>query len=97
MAFPNDLYIASAYSGDLYKYVNDELDSSFTVNLGTNANPQGVFVAQDQRTIYTANRENNSISVVHDGIDEGYISHSSDIVDFTADYLRGKVIQNDGL
>ena len=34
---------------------------------------------------------------VIDGIDEGYISHSSDIVDFTADYLRGKVIQNDGL
>lgn len=27
---------------------------------------------------------------VIDGIDEGYISHSSDIVDFTADYLRGK-------
>lgn len=24
------------------------------------------------------------------GIDEGYISHSSDIVDFTTDYLRGK-------
>ena len=24
------------------------------------------------------------------GIDEGYISHSSDIIDFTADYLRGK-------
>ena len=77
MAFPNDLYIASAYSGDLYKYVNDELDSSFTVNLGTNANPQGVFVAQDQRTIYTANRENNSISVVHDGIDEGYVTIGS--------------------
>ena len=27
---------------------------------------------------------------VIDGIDEGYISHSSDIVDFTADYLKGK-------
>lgn len=27
---------------------------------------------------------------VIDGNDEGYISHSSDIVDFTADYLRGK-------
>lgn len=27
---------------------------------------------------------------VIDGIDEGYILHSSDIVDFTADYLRGK-------
>ena len=27
---------------------------------------------------------------VIDGIDEGYISHSSDIVDFTTDYLRGK-------
>ena len=27
---------------------------------------------------------------VIDGIDEGYISHSSDIVDFTADYLSGK-------
>lgn len=25
------------------------------------------------------------------GIDEGYISHSSDIIDFTADYLRGKM------
>ena len=29
---------------------------------------------------------------VIDGIDEGYISHSSDIVDFTADYLRGKMV-----
>ena len=29
---------------------------------------------------------------VVDGIDEGYISHSSDIVDFTADYLRGKMV-----
>ena len=28
---------------------------------------------------------------VIDGIDEGYISHSSDIVDFTSDYLRGKM------
>lgn len=28
---------------------------------------------------------------VIDGIDEGYISHSSDIVDFTTDYLRGKM------
>lgn len=28
---------------------------------------------------------------VVDGIDEGYISHSSDVVDFTADYLRGKM------
>lgn len=28
---------------------------------------------------------------VIDGIDEGYILHSSDIVDFTADYLRGKM------
>lgn len=27
---------------------------------------------------------------VIDGINEGYISHSSDIVDFTDDYLRGK-------
>ena len=27
---------------------------------------------------------------VIDGLDEGYISHSPDIVDFTADYLRGK-------
>ena len=27
---------------------------------------------------------------VIDGIDEGYISHSSDIVDFTYNYLRGK-------
>ena len=28
---------------------------------------------------------------VIDGIDEGYISHSSDIVDFTNDYLSGKM------
>lgn len=28
---------------------------------------------------------------VIDGINEGYISHSSDIVDFTADYLSGKM------
>ena len=28
---------------------------------------------------------------VIDGIDEGYISHSSDIVDFTTVYLRGKM------
>lgn len=28
---------------------------------------------------------------VIDGINEGYISHSSDITDFTADYLRGKM------
>ena len=28
---------------------------------------------------------------VIDSIDEGYISHSSDIVDFTTDYLRGKM------
>ena len=28
---------------------------------------------------------------VIDGIDEGYISHSSDIVDFTTDCLRGKM------
>lgn len=27
---------------------------------------------------------------VFDGIAEGYISHSSDVVDFTNDYLRGK-------
>ena len=27
---------------------------------------------------------------VVDGIDEGYISHASDIVDFTHNYLRGK-------
>ena len=28
---------------------------------------------------------------VIDGIDEGYISHSSDVVDFTNDYLSGKM------
>ena len=28
---------------------------------------------------------------VIDGVDEGYISHSSDIVDFTNDYLSGKM------
>ena len=34
---------------------------------------------------------------VIDGTDEGYISHSSDVVDFTNDYLSGKwqVIRND--
>ena len=32
---------------------------------------------------------------VIDGIDEGYISHSSDIVDFTNDYLREEGYMND--
>ena len=74
MAFPNDLYIASAYSGDVYKYVNDEIEPSATVNIGGTLKPQSVFVAQDQRTVYVANRENNSVTVIHDGVNEGYIA-----------------------
>ena len=74
MAFPNDLYIASAYSGDVYKYVNDEIEPSATVNIGGTLKPQAVFVAQDQRTVYVANRENNSVTVIHDGVNEGYIA-----------------------
>lgn len=74
MAFPNDLYVASTYSGDLYKYVDDELVGSATVGLGANSKPQGVFVAQDQRSVYTANRENNTVSYVHDGVNEGFIT-----------------------
>lgn len=31
------------------------------------------------------------VKAVIDGINEGYILHSSDIVDFTTDYLRGKM------
>ena len=67
MAFPNDLYIASSYAGELYKYVNDELEPSATLNLGTDTKPQSVFVAQDQGTVYTVNRENNSVAVIRDG------------------------------
>ena len=73
MAFPNDLYVASTYSGNLYKYVDDELVGSATVGLGNNK-PQAVFVAQDQRSVYVANRENNTVSYIYDGINEGYIS-----------------------
>lgn len=74
MAFPNDLYVASTYSGNLYKYVDDELVSSATVGLGSASKPQAVFVAQDQRSVYTANRENDSISYIHDGLNEGYVT-----------------------
>ena len=74
MAFPNDLYVASTYSGNLYKYVDDELVSSATVGLGSNSKPQAVFVAQDQRSVYTANRENNTISYIKDGVNEGYVT-----------------------
>jgi len=74
MAFPNDLYVASTYSGNLYKYVDDELVSSATIGLGSSAKPQAVFVAQDQRSVYTANRENNTISYIKDGVNEGYVT-----------------------
>lgn len=65
MAFPDNLWIASAYSGNIQKFDKDSL-SGPSVILGSN-NPQGVFVSQDRVTVYTANKQNNTISVIRSG------------------------------
>ena len=61
MAFPDDLWIASSYSGNIYHYEKDSIVGNPIV-VGDNK-PQGVLVSQDGRTIYTANRENSKISI----------------------------------
>lgn len=63
MAFPNDLWVASAYNGNVYNYVKDAINGS-VISLGDTNKPQGVCVSQDQKTVYIANRENSSISII---------------------------------
>ena len=66
MAFPNNLWIASAYDGSVQKF-EDDIISGPSITLGNN-NPQGVLVSQDRITVYTANKENNTVSVIRNGV-----------------------------
>lgn len=66
MAFPNNLWIASAYDGSVQKF-EDDIISGPSITLGNN-NPQGVLVSQDRVTVYTANKENNTVSVIRNGV-----------------------------
>ena len=72
MAFPDDLWIASSYSGNIYHYEKDSIIGDPIV-VGDNK-PQGVLVSQDGRTIYTANRENSKISIIRDGMYDGDVT-----------------------
>ena len=72
MAFPDDLWIASSYSGNIYHYEKDSIVGNPIV-VGDNK-PQGVLVSQDGRTIYTANRENSKISIIRDGMYDGDVT-----------------------
>ena len=66
MAFPNNLWIASAYDGSVQKF-EDDIISGPSITLGNN-NPQGVLVSQDRVTVYTTNKENNTVSVIRNGV-----------------------------
>lgn len=66
MAFPNDLWIASSFNGNIYNYVEEAIAGN-PVSLGNTNKPQGVYVAQDQKTVFIANRENSSVSVLELG------------------------------
>ena len=62
--FPDDLWIASQSQDFLYKYVNGIGEPIYA----TEANPCAVWVSQDQVTVYTANRDANTISIFRNGI-----------------------------
>ena len=72
MAFPDDLWIASSHSGNIYHYEKDSIIGDPIV-VGDNK-PQGVLVSQDGRTIYTAKRENSKISIIRDGMYDGDVT-----------------------
>ena len=69
MAFPDDLWVASSFNGNVYTYEKDSLTGS-PIIIGDNK-PQGILVSQDGRTVYTANRENSKISIIRDGKYDG--------------------------
>lgn len=69
MAFPDDLWIASSFNGNIYTYEKDSLSES-PIIIGDNK-PQGILVSQDGRTVYIANRENSKISIIRDGKYDG--------------------------
>lgn len=65
MAFPDNLWIASAFNGNVQKFEKDSIAGP-SISVGSN-NPQGVLVSQDRVTVYTANKENNKVSVIRSG------------------------------
>lgn len=61
--FPSNLWIADPNEGKLYKVENDVVVQS----VSTEKNPRAVCVSQDMISVYTVNRDVNSISHFRDG------------------------------
>lgn len=61
--FPSDLWIADPNEGKLYKVENDTVVSSVTVEKEARA----ILVSQDMVSVYTVNRDSNTVSHFRDG------------------------------
>lgn len=78
-----------------YNYLKANFDENIEKNKRLRDKVVGLTAEKDQliKTFGECQEEavKDFAKAVIDGIDEGYISHSTDIFDFTNDYLRGKM------